>query len=621
MVKIIREGAYYFDGRIMKESQSHVTLDRKALAAKNTMTYGVIAAHNEATRLDPALRFDVVVARPDCYLDVIRAAEAGKISEFPVPCICVDEEGAEEAFGVSAAKRFGGIYVPKGTYSAAEYVRTNVAMTNDLILSSFPLTVGALGAMAMCGDGGDLLNVLFSERIEAERPETVAVHLKGKLRAGVGPVDIALAVGRASDAACGFIKGRILEFIGTGISRLSQETRNAIDACFADMGCLSTVWETDEKTEEYYKSVGRADGFFRLAPKQPAYYDGAILVDLGAIEPMASLGGAIFSVHELLDEPEEVLGKAEQAARRAGRECDFRSLRKGKNIPVAGMQLHEQGDYETLARLADFLRGKKSAPVCVTPCSEPVRRALEKGGYLEVFEPRTMPEGLTVGDGVLKMDACSAAASAAAGKVASAMGLEYPRRVRKYRHVAKQTDRKVSDFSGAPKKVRLEWGDHAPAPVYGSLPNAMLLKIVPAGEEGDFSEAAGLVTEYGLPISTVCGKLAVYKDLPVYEDDFRTALSMRARGVVAVLAKEYGNWLSACVDWGMVPFVSVKAEQITEGYLYVKGLRAAVEHGTPIEARFLKEEKSITLEFPVMEEVARAWLILGGRIRARGGEK
>ena len=620
MVKVIREGAYYAEGRIVKESQSHLTLDRKALAAKNTIAYGILAAHNEATRLDPALRFDVVAALPDCYIDVIRAADAGGLTEFPLPCICIDEKGEAEAFGVSAAKRFGGVYVPKDTFSAEEYVRTSVAMANDLILSSFPLTVGSLGAMAMCGDAGDILNVLFSERIETERPEIVAVHLKGKLHAGVGPLDVALTVRRASDAACGFIKGRILEFIGTGIARLPQEMRNAIDACFADMGCLATVWETDDKTDEYFRGIGRTDAFYRLSPKQPAYYDGAILVDLGTVEPMASIGGAVFSVRELLDEPAEVLGKAEQTARRAGLSCDFRSLVKGKDIPVAGVRIDGQGQYETLARMAEFLRGKQSVPVSVA-CSQPVRRAREKGGYLEVFPPCTLPEGLIVGDGLLRLDACTAAASAVAGKVVSVPDLDYPRRVKKYRHTVRQIERKISDFTGAPKKVKLVWGDIPPAPICGRLPDALLLKAIPAGEEGDFSEASDIVTKFSLPIGTVCGKLAVYRDLPVYDDGFRAALALRSRGVLAVLAKEYGSWLSACIDWGMVPFVSVKAEQIGGGYLYLKGVRSAVEHGTPLQAQFLGEDKTLQLAFPVMPQVAHAWLILGGKIRARGGEQ
>ena len=609
MVKIIREGAYYQEGRIMKESQSHITLDRKALAVKNTISHAIVSAHNEATRLDPALRFDVVVCDPACFADVIRAAEAAKIGEFPVPCIAVDEKGEAEALGVSAAKRFGGVYVPKDTFSAGEYVRTSVAMTNDLILSSFPLSVGAIGAMAMRGGGGEILDVLFSERVETERPEVVAVYLKGKLHQGVGPVDVALAVKRASDSACSFMSGRILEFIGPGIARLTQETRNAIDTCFADMGCLATVWETDDRTDEYFRTVGRTDAFYRLSPKQPAYYDGAILVDLGTVEPMIGLGGTVLSVRELLDEPKELFARATVHGELPGLKL------VGKTFPVGGVELRGQGDYETLARMAEFLRGKKAAPVSVHPDSEPVRRALERGGYLEVFSSCDA-EALVVGEAVL-MDACTAAATAIAGKLSTAIDAEYPRRVRKYRHNARQTEKKISDFTGSPKKVKLDWGDGDPAPMCGPLPNALLLKVVLSGDT-PFAEASDVIREHGLPMGTTCGKLMVYSDLPRYDDDFRAALSLRARGVLAVLSKEYGNMLSACIDWGMVPFVSVKAEQIKEGYLYVNGLRAAVEQGTPIEAKFLGTEKTLTLELPVMPEVAHAWLILGGRIRARG---
>ncbi|MDE5897625.1 MAG: hydratase, partial [Clostridia bacterium] len=287
MVKLIRSGVYYMDGRIVKESQAFMTSDKKEKAVKNTIAYSILKAHNTGDGENLKLRFDAITSHDITYVGIIQTAKASGLTEFPIPytltnchnSLCavggtINED--DHVFGLSAAKKYGGDYVPAHLAVIHQYMRECAAKCGAMILGSDSHTrYGALGTLAVGEGGPELVKQLLKQTYDVKRPELVAVYLKGKLRKGVGPQDVALALIKATFAS-GFLKNKILEFIGPGIAGLSMDYRNGIDVMTTETTCLSSIWETDEKTEEYYREHGRAGDYKKLTAVQPAYYDGAV---------------------------------------------------------------------------------------------------------------------------------------------------------------------------------------------------------------------------------------------------------------------------------------------------------------------------------------------------------
>ena len=409
MVKLIRQGVYYMDGRIVKEAQAFYTSDKKEKAEKNTLSYAILKAHNIGDEENLRIRFDAIVSHDITYVGIIQTAKASGLKEFPIPytltnchnSLCavggtINED--DHVFGLSAAKKYGGDYVPAHLAVIHQYMRECAAKCGAMILGSDSHTrYGALGTLAVGEGGPELVKQLLRQTYDVRRPEVIAVYLKGKLRKGVGPQDVALALIRATFAS-GFVKNRILEFIGPGIAGLSMDYRIGIDVMTTETTCLSSVWETDDKTREYLKEHGREEDYREMKVAQPAYYDGAVTIDLSRVEPMIALPfhpSNAYTIREFLAEPRFALLKAaEEQGRKIKGDDSFTltdKVRDGKVYVTQGIIAGcAGGGYENVAEAAEILRGKSvgTGEFCaqsVYPASQPVYKALTDAGYTAVL--------------------------------------------------------------------------------------------------------------------------------------------------------------------------------------------------------------------------------------------
>src|SRR5574344_680116 len=292
MMELIDSKVFLADGRLERASSLDVEEGRR-----NTMAYQILQSHNESK--DPAhlkIRFDALASHDITYVGIIQTARASGLEEFPIPyamtnchnSLCavggtINED--DHVFGLSAARKYGGIYVPANVAVIHTYMRENFAGAGKMILGSDSHTrYGAIGTMAIGEGGPELVKQLLSKTYDITYPEIIAVVLKGKVKKGVGPQDVALAI-IGEVFKNGFVKNKVLEFVGDGIKNLPMEFRNGIDVMTTETTCLSSIWITDEKTQAYLKNLGRANDYAELKPNELAYYDGAIVVDLDKSEP------------------------------------------------------------------------------------------------------------------------------------------------------------------------------------------------------------------------------------------------------------------------------------------------------------------------------------------------
>ena len=540
MVKLIKQGVYYMDGRIVKESQAFFTQDKKEEAVRNTLSYAILKAHNAGDEENLKIRFDAIASHDITYVGIIQTAKASGLTSFPIPytltnchnSLCavggtINED--DHVFGLSAAKKYGGDYVPAHLAVIHQYMRECAAKCGAMILGSDSHTrYGALGTMAVGEGGPELVKQLLKQTYDVKRPPVIAVYLKGKLRKGVGPQDVAIALVKATFAS-GFVKNKILEFVGPGIANLSIDYRIGIDVMTTETTCLSSIWETDEKTQEYYAIHGREGDYKQLKVTQPAYYDGAVTIDLSRIEPMIALPfhpSNAYTIREFLANPVEILKKVEEQGRKIKGDDSFTLTDKVKGGKVyvdqgviAGCA---GGGYENVAEAAEILRGGSvgtgAFALSVYPASQPVYKALTEGGYVSTlfdagvivktafcgpcfgagdvpannalsirhttrnFENR---EGSKPAQGQLAavalMDARSIAATAANGGVlTSALDYNYNKRIKKYRFDGKIYENRV--YHGAQKPdpaAQLVYGPNiADWPEQIALGKNLFMKVV-----------------------------------------------------------------------------------------------------------------------------------------------
>ena len=540
MVKLIKQGVYYLDGRIVKESQAFFTQDKKEEAVRNTLSYSILRAHNVGDGENLKIRFDAIASHDITYVGIIQTAKASGLTSFPIPytltnchnSLCavggtINED--DHVFGLSAAKKYGGDYVPAHLAVIHQYMRECAAKCGAMILGSDSHTrYGALGTMAVGEGGPELVKQLLKQTYDVKRPPVIAVYLKGKLRKGVGPQDVAIALVKATFAS-GFVKNKILEFVGPGIANLSMDYRIGIDVMTTETTCLSSIWETDEKTQEYYAIHGREGDYKQLKVTQPAYYDGAVTIDLSRVEPMIALPfhpSNAYTIREFLANPVEILKKVEEQGRKIKGDDSFTltdKVRDGKVYVDQGVIAGcAGGGYENVAEAAEILRGGSvgtgAFALSVYPASQPVYKALTEGGYVSTlfdagvivktafcgpcfgagdvpannalsirhttrnFENR---EGSKPAQGQLAavalMDARSIAATAANGGVlTSALDFNYNKRIRKYRFDGKIYENRV--YHGAQKPdsaAQLVYGPNiADWPEQIALGKNLLMKVV-----------------------------------------------------------------------------------------------------------------------------------------------
>lgn len=289
---------------------------------KKTIAYGILAAHDTST--DPGqlkLKFDSLISHDITYVGIIQTARASGLKEFPLPYILTNCHNSlcavggtinrdDHLFGMSACEKYGGIFVPENQSVIHSYAREMLSGCGRMVLGSDSHTrYGALGTLGVGEGGGELVKQLLSRTYDIVPPQVIAVWLDGAPRHGVGPQDVALAL-VAAVFSNGFVKNKVLEFIGPGVEKLSVDFRNGIDVMTTETTCLTSVWRTDDQVQEYFRIHGRPEEYRRLEPQQGACYDGAVVVDLSAVEPMIAFPfhpSNVWSIREFLERPEEIL--------------------------------------------------------------------------------------------------------------------------------------------------------------------------------------------------------------------------------------------------------------------------------------------------------------------------
>ena len=404
MIKLIRGGCYYMNGALVKENRAFLTSEQREKARKGTMAYGILRAHNRGDEQNLQLQFDAITSHDITYVGIIQTAKASGLKEFPLPYVLTNCHNSlcavggtinedDHVFGLSAAKKYGADFVPPHLAVIHQYMREVEAKVGRMILGSDSHTrYGALGTLAVGEGGPELVKQILNKTYDISRPEVVAVYLRGNLKKGVGPQDVAIALCGAVFKN-GFVKNKILEFVGPGIKNLSMDYRNGIDVMTTETACLSSIWETDEKTREYYKTHGREKDFKELHPSDPAYYDAGITINLSAIEPMIALPfhpSNAYTIREVLDHPREILEEVEAAGRKLRGDDKFTLTDK---IRADGLYVSQGiiagcagGMYENIAEAYEILKGKSTGAdefsLSVYPSSQPVYKALVENGYI-----------------------------------------------------------------------------------------------------------------------------------------------------------------------------------------------------------------------------------------------
>ena len=398
MIQLTDHGMYLVNG-VPQETAATAQEE----ARRRTMAWQILQAHNVSP--DPMqlrIRFDAMVSHDITYVGIIQQARASGMKEFPIPyaltnchnSLCavggtINED--DHMFGLSAAKKYGGIYVPANQSVIHSYAREQMAKCGSMILGSDSHTrYGALGTMAVGEGGPELAKQLLKNTWDAPMPEVVMVYLTGKPRRGIGPHDVAIALVKATFES-GFVNNKVLEFVGPGIKELPIDFRNGVDVMTTETTCLSSIWETDEETQGFYAAHQRPEDYAPLHPAKVAYYDRMIAIDLSKIESMIALPfhpSNAWTIHEFLENAQELLAKVEADA----------AKRFPKTHPHLTDKIHDGGVwadqgviagcagglFDNITEAADILKGGSTGNGAFTldvyPTSVPVSLELTRDG-------------------------------------------------------------------------------------------------------------------------------------------------------------------------------------------------------------------------------------------------
>ena len=415
MIRCSTGGAYYARGEwVPADGNAPAALAAKgfdaaavATAKTGTMAYNMMQAHNTSGDAENLkIKFDAMASHDITFVGIIQTARASGLEKFPIPYVLTNCHNSlcavggtinedDHRFGLSAAKKYGGIFVPPHMAVIHQYMRERFAGCGKMILGSDSHTrYGALGTMAIGEGGGELAKQLLGRTYDVARPGVVAIYLTGSLPAGCGPHDVAIAlVGKLFKS--GYVKNKVMEFVGPGIASLRQDTRNAIDAMTTETTCLSSIWETDEVTRRFLTVHGRAADYKKLAPADLAYYDGVVEVDLSAIRPMIALPmhpSNAFTIEELNANLEDILHACEQDVQKLiGRkdvQLDLCSkIENGKLRVDQGVIAGCAGGlYDSIYEAASILKGHTGGcgdyALSVYPGSQPIMMELVRTGVI-----------------------------------------------------------------------------------------------------------------------------------------------------------------------------------------------------------------------------------------------
>ena len=403
-MKLYDSGIYLVNGRDIVEEENMTQPVSREEAARNTMAYGILEAHNTSGNMQKLqIKFDKLTSHDITFVGIIQTARASGLEKFPIPYVLTNCHNSlcavggtinedDHMFGLTCAKKYGGVYVPPHQAVIHQFAREMLAGGGKMILGSDSHTrYGALGTMAMGEGGGELVKQLLSQTYDINMPGVVAIYLKGEPRPGVGPQDVALAIiGKVF--ANGYVKNKVMEFVGPGVAGLSADFRIGIDVMTTETTCLSSIWQTDETIEEFYEIHGRKEDYKELKPGKVAYYDGCVEVDLSEIKPMIAMPfhpSNTYTIDELKANLYDILDDVEKKAQIS---LDGKVPYTLKDKVIDGQLYVDQGiiagcaggGFENICAAADIIRGKNIGAdeftFSVYPASTPIYMELVKNG-------------------------------------------------------------------------------------------------------------------------------------------------------------------------------------------------------------------------------------------------
>ena len=415
MIKLGTAGAWLLNGNEVVEDGPDAAVVIKSKtgrnvskedASKETMAYSILEKHNTSDNMDKLkIRFDKLTSHDITFVGIIQTARASGLEKFPMPYVLTNCHNSlcavggtinedDHMFGLSCAKKYGGVYVPPHQAVIHQFAREMLAECGTMILGSDSHTrYGALGTMAIGEGGGELAKQLLNKTYDVAMPGVVAIYLTGEPMKGVGPQDVALAIIGAVFGN-GYVKNKVMEFVGPGVSNLSADFRIGIDVMTTETTCLSSIWRTDEKVKEFYEVHGRGECYSELNPGDIAYYDGVVYVDLSTIKPMIAMPfhpSNVYTIEELSANLMDILDDVEKrAVVSLDNKVPFTlkdKVRNGKLYVEQGIIAGcAGGGFENICAAADILKGKSIGAdeftLSVYPASTPIYAELARNGRL-----------------------------------------------------------------------------------------------------------------------------------------------------------------------------------------------------------------------------------------------
>ena len=405
-MKLYDTGVYLLNGqKIVPENQADFPVSKEE-AAKSTIAYSILKAHNTSGNMEKLqIKFDKLTSHDITFVGIIQTARASGLEKFPVPYVLTNCHNSlcavggtinedDHMFGLTCAKKYGGVYVPPHQAVIHQFAREMLAAGGKMILGSDSHTrYGALGTMAMGEGGPELVKQLLSQTYDINMPGVVAIYLTGSPRPGVGPQDVALAIiGKVF--ANGYVKNKVMEFVGPGVANLSADFRIGVDVMTTETTCLSSIWQTDEKIQEFYEIHGRSEDYKELKPDETAYYDGCVEIDLSEIRPMIAMPfhpSNTYTIDELKANLDDILADVEKKAQIS---LDGKVPYTLRDKVIDGKLYVQQGiiagcaggGFENICAAADILKGKSigadAFTLSVYPASTPIYMELAKNGVL-----------------------------------------------------------------------------------------------------------------------------------------------------------------------------------------------------------------------------------------------
>lgn len=561
----ITEAVVLKEDKVLKAA--NLSEEQVQRAREGTIAHSILKSHNtSASNHMLKIKFDAVASHDITYVSILQTASACNLEKFPIPYVLTNCHNSlcavggtinedDHLFGLSAAKKYGGIYVPAHLAVIHQYMREKMAGCGKMILGSDSHTrYGALGTLAMGEGGGELVKQLLGKTYDLAYPKVCLVYLTGTLNQGVGPHDVAIyMIGKVFKDAS--VTNKILEFAGPGVNNLSMDDRIGIDVMTTETACLSSIWVTDDKTKEYYEIHGRKEDYKKLSPAKEALYDCALMIDLSKIQPMIALPyhpSNAYTVKDFLENSEDILEQLNLGSLKVYADSKKRSFFTGQGI-IAGCA---GGSFENICEAAAVLQkgdtGSGSFSLSVYPQSQPVAYALNKAGITNklmesgvviktafcgpCFGAGDIPannvlsvrhttrnfenrEGSIPKDGqaayVALMDARSIAATALnKGYITAGTDIEYVKDIPVYEFNGNIYEKRVYNGYGKPdKNQELIYGPNIKAwPEIPRLPKNLLLKVaavlndevtttdelIPSGETSSYRSNPMALAEYTL---------------------------------------------------------------------------------------------------------------------------